>query len=778
MPITSPIIGAGTPGSVVNTYSSRAAISIENGSIEPSHQSLDTQDDPIKYIAFEALTVQANVPKPSFQSLVIRTPENYEHWSSVEVVAGDSFLILLDIISSALSSDTLSEYGYEEINARLIVNGDNVVIDSFDYQQPPDRLGSILNIKLTEPDIDLVPLGGDITFQIVLTIDGEEVTHTLMENGKLTGRSYSMQYVGNENGGPVDEVRFSAMDVLADRFTLAPRRPVVMYDPQRVSYAQVQDNPRDSIKDENGRNIMPIVEPVKGLTMMQILQRAYTSLGGHRFTSALDTPFLAGGSSWVHLLSSPEVDQQGCGFDNVVTNIKNYKARRADWGVEGSWQDGASPFVDMWGPNYFEHNNILFIINSNRTLPYGYTPYLVALSKHKSLQEDVVVKPDTNAVLLTYQFDASEDDATLLSTTENLPVEVDVSGVFGEEGYVKTITRRTIRKWYYSDDPLNYIDSKDETVVVETRAAVHWVDDERNTIKFTSEAVSSRDTIVNRYDNFALKVGHTRQFEAMTFKVGQPFAFLQTILEETCNISWIEDPVNPGQKIQAYARTVTNAKLATDTVTEDIQDVDGSEITVTRWVPVILIEGGNAMYNDYQHFPGLATWKTKTEYLRPVRANQYDVHVVEYNHLTNSVSRSIVEPTVGNSAADPFEVRSRTILLRDEESEAEIGPRVPVSVNAYELPRDQALELGHEALHRLKNPLLKMPLNLVSVDFAIQKGSVIRGQKGNGSTPTTPGRVGNTADYFVTGFGITGTNLGRDGHRISMSAEGIELLAQ
>src|SRR5690606_20550096 len=151
--------------------------------------------------------------------------------------------------------------------------------------------------------------------------------------------------------------------------------------------------------------------------------------------------------------------------------------------------------------------------------------------------------------------------------------------------------------------------------------------------------------------------------------------------------------------------------------------------------------------------------------LRKGNSAQLDVEVVEIDILNNTLQRSITEPVTGDTSTDPYETKSRTILLRDLDSEAEIGPRVPVSVNAFELPRTRALELGQRTLRRLKNPLMVMPVTFPSVLFAIDRGSVISGQT----------RDGYTTDHFVTGLSINGDSLGTEGHRIMQTIDSVEL---
>jgi len=703
----------------------------------------------------------------SYASIGIRTVEDYGAFGQVEISFGDSFLIMADVLAASIAGVTGGEYGALEINARLTVNNVVVPITSFGYQAPTGRLGSLLNVRLSKPDINQIPDGASVKFELLVTTPSGVQAIKLIDNGKLSGKDFRITYRGGTDGRPQDEVNMSALDVISDKFTLAPRRPVVMFDPIRVKITDVETSIADAIRTEAGAPIMPILEPYAGLTMKQVLQRAYTTAGGTGITT-IDAWILATMTRIAHLLGTSNDATTGIGFAAVVTNIPNYNVRRADFTMEGGWHGGAGPVVGMYSPLYFVENNTLFIIDPEKPLPFGYTPRLITLAKHKSLSQSTPYKPESNAVLLTYQYSA-EDEPDRTYYIDRTTESTDENGAFGSAGYSSVMTRRTVREFYITGDPLNIVSEVEKSIVVETRQAITWTTKDENEtvteIVVSASALTHKETTDFRYQGDLL-MGHRKVVEGCIYVGSQKQVFTQTILIEDASISWADDPLSPGRKVQKSTRTTVDGVcfLAEDPEVVAGENADGEEIY--RLYPALLAQSSGVVAQDAVLI-GMRPITTTTETLKHIKGNQYEVAVVVTDHLNNTVKRSVTSPRTGGTGTDPYAVRSRTILLRDLVSEAAIGPRLPTSVNALELPREQALSLGKTILKRLLNPLRAMPLDLPGVDFAINRGSVLQGQT----------RTGQTLNYFVTGYGISGNNLGKQGHRISMSLETTELLA-
>lgn len=762
MPTTIPIEGATESPSSTVYYAARSSMDITDIDLYPAFESVDIISESVG-IGLESIDIHADGTAIGLSEISIDNYSTYRVPQSIEVVSGDSFVILADLLAENLSGTNLGSFGFWEINAELKVNGDVVPIKSFDYQVPSGRLGSILNVRLARPDVSLVPAGAEIDFRLIVQVGGVESSYPLIANGKLQEREFRISYRGGQNAGPDDEVSFSSLDVISDKFGLAPRRPVVMFNPQRVRYDEVKVRNDQMVRDEHGRRIRPIVEPVNGLTMKMVLDRAYTDRGGFGFISAGSW----GSYTWGGDVGTSGTEQNGCGFDAVVTNIQNYKVRRVDFTLEGGWHSGAQPVVAMYTPIYFVRDNVLFILDVERPLPVGISGHPIPLASHKVLSQRIEFKPDTNAVLLTYQYngnDPNEDAQRQVREVFNDEV-IDEQGTKGQAGYSKTTVRRWDREYYMSDAPDDVLDTFPLRSETNTEQTIMFYDTDGNEIGGHNR-ITHRETIEYQYED-DLKIRHIKTIDASIVDPGAGFAVdLVPIIREECNISWMEDPNNAGMKLQERSTTVVYGVCAYNPdATETLVDESG-EILFSRMYPVLLAQSSGLLEEGWQLTGGYIPMSTVRMTLHKGKGNQFDVEVVEIDHINNTVQRSFTEPTTGTNSNDPFEAKSRTILLRDLDSEAEIGPRIPVGVNAYELPRLRAISLGRRVLYRMKNPLNTLPIQLAGVDFAIDRGSVVSGEQRED---------GYTSEHFVTGYTINGANLGKKEHRISQSLETIEI---
>lgn len=684
---------------------------------------------------------------------------------SADIISGDSFMILADVLNEALSGPIRAGFGYEQVDAELKINGSVVEIKSFDYEVPSGKLGAILNVELAKADPTLVPAGASIEFNLIFTTDGSSTRYTLLKNGKLQGRDYTISFKGDKGGGrPTDKVTFSALDIISDKFGLAPRRPVTMYDPSRVKYDQVYTRSDQQVRDQNYGRIVPQIEPVYGLTMMAVLNRAYTNSGGFGFMGHVpDLP-----PALLALLTNADSNQTGTGFDAVITNIPDYRVRRADFSLEAGWHDGAQPVVAMYDPLYYVYNNKLYIMYMDRALPHGITSRVIPLWEHKSLSEKQQYRQDSNAVLVTYQYDGNdpfEDAVSLKAHRDEFTEEpVEEQGTLGHAGYYKTVVRRWDRKFYMTDQPDNILDTVPLSSDTTTTQSVVWYDEDGNPVWMT-DAVTHQETIDYTYEG-DLKVGHERTVKAALMNPAHFRLESLSIVEvETCNQSWTEDPNNPGVKLLDRVQIDTRGICYYDPDGPETL-ADDSATVIFRYLPALLAQRSGIIQSSWL-LTGLVPVKSIRKTLQNMKGNALDMEVLERDLLNNTLQRSYVDPITGGTKNDAFEAKHREVLLRDLVSEAEIGARIPTPKNCYELPRQMALDLGATTLKRLKDPLMTMPLEFAGVDLGVVQGSVIRGEK----------RSGETANYFVTGYGYTGVNLGKTGHRVSQKCDAIELLA-
>lgn len=692
-------------------------------------------------------------------------------YGSVEISFIDGLLIMADILDANIAGAGGGSYAHTEINAELLVNSVELPITQFNFQAPTGRLGALLNVTLATKDPTAVPNGATIDFNLI--VNGN--TYKLIEDGKLQGRSVEISFQGGSKAKPTDEITFSSIDVLADKFTLAPERPVIMYDPYRVRYDEVNDKDiTGAMRNEDGSIIRPILEPVAGLTMKQIMKRAYTDAGGLGFMTA----FSGLSSGAMLLLGSGATNQTGMGFDDVITNIPDYKVKRADFTIEGGWHDGVRPSTEMYAPVYFVQDNKLYILDVEQKIPFSSSVHTLTLGDHKRLTEATDYQADRNAVILTYQYSANDPSEDAQKTSREVFNEyIEESGVRGTDGWTKIVERRWDKEYYMPSEPDNVLDTVPLKVDVYTYKTVAYniyndVTGIETRVVLQDERLVHRESTHYSYYQ-ELSTGYTKDIYAdilvpVNYGSGNKLEtqFLHVMSEEQ-RIQWTDDPMRHGQKIQAWMTLSVNGICYISDENEQFA-IGNSKVTqkVRRLYPALDLVASGRVTKDMGMTSVLQRIRTEKESLNRIRGNQFNVKRLEINELTNTMQASFSDTRTGSTNTDPYETRSRNVLFKDDDSIAAIGFRIPVSVNAYELPRDRAFELARRVLARLQTPAIRLPVDLPGVDFAIQRGSIVRGQK----------RTGYTAKFMVSGYGINGTNLGTDGHRIYQTLETLELL--
>jgi hypothetical protein len=618
MPITIPIEGGGEPPRIPIQSCARSAVEIRDVARDRAISGITVTGTSFS-ASRQSTEIAKTVPTAAISGINIVNGIRDRHVSAIEVLTGESFIILVDILQEALSGSMLGQFGQTEINAKLMVDGDELAIKSFSFQVPTGRLGSILNIVLADPNPTPVPVRATVMFYLVVHIDGDDVFHVLLNNGNLQERDYKITISGNKPG---DEVTFGALDVLSDKFSLAPRRPVTMYDPRRVRIDDVRTDSENAIRDESGRTIMPVIEPVNGLTMKRILNRAYTNVGGYSGISLLSQL-----PSWNALMSNALNDQVGMGFTSVITNIPDYKVRRADFTIEGGWHDGALPVVAMYAPVYFVTGSILFIIDVDRPLPFAANPHTIWLSAHKSLSERAEYKPDANAVILTYQYSDNDpdEDPRRVSRVVFKTERQNPSGLNeGQPGFVEIETRTETIEWYFTDEPDVVLASYPSRINIITEMTIVWAIRDPDTSVVLDEVIQNRRVVHREETNYTydgeLETGHTREvFAAVT--VSEEWATIPVLIErEACKIYWKDDPYNVGAKVQDRMTLEITGRCYLSNEDETIFDSSG-ELLIVRKIPALLAQASGFVESDMV-LSDMVPIKTVRETLRFVKGQQ------------------------------------------------------------------------------------------------------------------------------------------------------------
>jgi hypothetical protein len=732
-----------------------------------------------------ALTVRNVTERPAFMALQVR--ELRESLSpmtldigivretmtplALDVMKSDGFLTLVNVVGAGFAS--ISEeapagyYPSQDITARLFVDGVQVDIRSFNYERPKGRLGASLNVVLVSANRTLAPMKAAIRFELVVTLNGGELVHALVDGGKVAGRTYDIKWSGR---GPGDELSISALDVIGDRFAIVPqsRQPIIMFDPVLVKMTDVQGSVRDAVQTELGGVILPVLEPAEGLTMLTALRRAYTGLDGYGFMTHL-RPSVRATLTRLEALVGGEASRasKGLGFETIVTNIPDYFVTRVDWGLETTWHDGVQPLVGMFTPIYSAEGNALLVLDPFRPLPVGHTPRVVPVSQYSRMALEQQYREPYNAVLLTYQ-ERGTDPFDAWAYRPKVTQSVAVDGGFGTPAYQRVELTDTSREKYLLIDPTHVID--EQPVSHEEKTYGYSLvpipgDGGDYTLGPGLIVQVAREIQQDFYGPDGLKSGHHKDVyglvdRASHFALGSSVEPI-LIATEDCDITWDVHPSDPSQMIQTRNFTRFEGLIYESERTE----TRGGQDVRVRYPVAAAQNSPGVIKDDGRMFFGPTKTITETLWRSGTVLN---VKVVDRDLVWSGTPRvSYTAPRTGTRSANPYEARSRTILLRDLTSEAEIGPRVPLSISAGELSRDRALELGMRYLEQGVNRSPEYPLTIAGIDFALTQGSVIKGEFRDGSLTET---------FIVEGLNISGQGLGIEGqHQIIMSLDGTEV---
>jgi hypothetical protein len=658
------------------------------------------------------------------------------------------------------------------ITARLtnIITGQVVKAAGFQYQAPPNRLGASIMVALSNPLDGGLPIGDALKFEVGLgqmAIPPNWSWVTLLDEGRIAGRAAHTSFVRPKKtgkGSPGDTLQVSALNTLADRWTLAPRRPVIMFDPAQINPQSLQISPQDCPIDlMSGQPILPVIESIGGLNLYQILSRAYTS----------NLPFLRPSPSWADTL---EVGA-GCGFSQFVTNLPNFPVDRADFTLQSGWHGGASAAYSFFNPIFYEDNNILYIWDIDRGLPFGYVPHTLALKCQITYDEDTPPEEITNAILVSYQIPMPIQNEIFFPGgipnaipgyrfDHDKPLE---GGTPNQPGYYRQEVTRKI---------LEYKDLTTGEVVFSAEVEVE-------TINYAYRLNLAREVVISRqvmqiYYQGKLKTGHDMTLEA-TYPnpevEGNPDKF-EEVLTETCVIEWTADINNPGDSLLLYSKTETEGSVL---VEEETNPPEGKDAKKT-YTPIMDAARSNNIILDLdkQEEAGVRQYinrrpiKATIERLKVTGLNQAQIETTQVDLISGTafppttISRAGSISTAGGrrGLSRTRAQNVRTELIVDADSIAKYGFRRAEELGVGRLPIGEARALCVRRLYRKAHPRRSVTIELPGIDLGIRRGSVVKAYN----------RSGGYIIALITGFTITGKSLGVPGQQmINMVMEGIEV---
>lgn len=388
------------------------------------------------------------------------------------------FTIFLDLVEGGIQGGNAARY-----RARLLADGAEVPISSFDLSAPEGMLGVSLSITLARPNVSLITNASEIQFALGVWTGSTFDWVTMLSGGKLAGRELTIAVA---RGGPADSMKLSLYDTVGDRWTLAPEPPETLYDPDQVANPSPPDS-RNLIVNTRGARIEPVSTPVSNLTIRKVLRRAYV---------------------------------EGCGFDHVVTNIPDFPVSEVTFSREGGFHEGVRPLLLLFDPVYFVEGNDLWIIDAGASLPAGLQPRELPLSAYVEATDTTPARRPVSSIIVAYRDSRAGGDYFTERLAQDDPQE---TGTFGEPGYTRTETSRRVRE--YRDVNAPEVIVREEFVSEEVKTTDHQLN------------IIGRETQVDFFDVLGRKSSHQRTVESRVPDLAADGALtLQKIEEERYTI--------------------------------------------------------------------------------------------------------------------------------------------------------------------------------------------------------------------------------------------------
>ncbi len=599
----------------------------------------------------------------------------------------------------------------------LRINDSEVPLSGFSFQANANDLGTRADVSI--PDLSAVIARGD-QFDLTLRLNfGDLPKSRLIKDGKVAGSTKSWG-AARLAGLTVadDKISIVGIDNISYRWKLAPRIPQVFFDPQ---YLTLDENDTETnVIDEDGVKIEAAITQVGYLDLEYLLNYAYV---------------------------------EKCGFDEVIHNLPNYRIPRADFSLNASFHSIATSFYALFRPIIFEDDNRLFIIDVFGEIPEGILSgaRLINLNGYITYTNQEPEAQITNAVLLTHReisVQSLTEDEFPANVTQRQEYEEQNVGTPFTSGWQLTRFTRFIAEIHDDEDDPSKITSE---VVwkVETRTSGY---DENGTFRDLSI-----ETQTDRYSNsWRLKLGYVKIVEAFV-ENGSGLSLMQTVMIETNVLVWKPSVRKPGEWEKNFSKTSVEGLV--------LVDGTGSDAILTP----IMDASRNKEIPDDDSIPiEQRPISSQIEVWRYTGADQIEVHIQKLDQLTKRSSSTRTVEHVGTNAVrirsgDSF--NTKQVLLVDETSDTDNGPREPISFDAGYVPYTTAKELALRMLALSNAPLQTVSLTLPSFDGGIRRGSVRRVRD----------RDGNEINMIVTGYRVTGTQKRPGFLTISQSIEGFQL---
>lgn len=582
---------------------------------------------------------------------------------SVQVAAAEdpepSFTFLVDVHEPA-ATEALAKT-VRRFSVRLLVDGSPVPMKRATLNAPPDTLGTELSVDLARPDANQIPLDASVDFQLGIWTGSAFVFENLLSGGKLSGRS---KRVVNNNNLPVDTVTVSFVDVIGDRWNLAPSQQTIYYDPDKVDAPDVSSSGGSTyyLRRADGSPVETVATAKPGLDFFEVLRLAYV---------------------------------EGCGFSEVKTNIENFPVESVSFTLAGGYDAGVRPLLSPFSPVVFSVSNVLWIVDADAPVPAGLSLKALTVSRLVEITSTLPNREPVDGLLARIKVEAAAGEYF----TERLETETTETGTFGSEGFTTTTTERRVREYRTLDAP--DVIRREEVASLKT------------TTEDFQFKVIARETQTDSFDGLNRKTGHRRSVEQLLPDPENDGELsLMEASRETQTIFYGAHPLKPNLD--------TILKVETEIEGQILVDTDNQYLGKDFKSPLSEAHRSGNVETSGQHLE-FGKLKTIFEVLR-VRGQAVEVETRVINHLSNAPDRANVTTRPGAAELDRKSQATQTILLT---LEGVTQRRRVAEFDGTGLPSATALVLARRMLQKLYSPPLDFAGLLAYPDRSLRRGSLL-----------------------------------------------------
>lgn len=513
---------------------------------------------------------------------------------------------------------------------RFLANGTPVHFSDVDYVVDTNGVGFELTLTLADmSQRDLITEASECLFEVF----SGGAWKTVMQAGKIASRLFSISWADNSPG---DSCQVTIRD---NRLELAPTRPLVLYDPSRVS---IEESDFEILEDTEGIKYYPEVEAIAGLSLRKIFDRIFV---------------------------------EECGFSKVVTNILDYNVRRIDFPLTETYFDAISGLMGVYEPLPFIVGTELWIQSADFELSPGMPrPEVLTIRDYRDLEvEENVLRAD--ALLVDYQANENEFDEI------NFRTEQSFSSAGDSSEYTTTEVETIIRDYKFRGRVMR----SDIRFVNTITRGYH---PSSNLFQKISEITETKTYNSQGRERLSIKV--EKALVPVYENSGWTWDF-STILTETHETLYGAHPYRPSETIQKGYNFYSTGLIYED---PDNPSAD---------VPFAMSFKDAYRSGNLSETAIIRTGRIKTsrEWLEP-RNGQVRIKGETIDHIRNVTINAYDEVRPGDNGFPTISTVSRPILVFPETGGALTGKPV-VDLSVGELPLTYALPLARRRLRRLRD---------------------------------------------------------------------------